>query len=892
MAGAVPRPSFQRGPPHLPLPIIPTLSDQSMRRLTPPSLRRSSSPAVQETGCAHDDDGISATQTSSRRMSTGTRLSGSGRGGSGSRSGRHTESRNLSIFPSRRRGSPSARRTGNEILRRVLQRRGRYMHQDLQNICLQVFDDNNTVDELMELCYQGDLEKIHYLLVDRMQSVMDAVKEHDSRILRRQDGTSDIGGEDSGGEEPNAEEDMEDSEDSSQRSARGAHTISRPICIDEQVFENTLTEFLAVLWYTCLPVVAEDMNANQSEATRGQATTALLDDAEAARKGGGISVGEGRGQSTTAGSESGLGSAAQDMSPGRGVSRGKLPSMGNIKQKCRRIIQESRHTRRRRRGAKKGRGCYGKIKRLLPWRVRFVIGREVVGSADRWSEIQYTTLERKALWRTFGQPTHWFTLEYTDDASLEKGFQVDFAIRARKYPYWNSFLVVACVMLYVWLRFEINKTDSPSVTFVRQFMSEPAVLIIFAALIRLVIEVIFFDNSLWFIENYYVIQGSMGALCGTGVILWMYIAPLALSYYTWKIQEALTFAVLIAALGGLFKLRYLLIVFLGLYFFVCIVSMRWIAMSTPALPAQLFTDAAPDVLLYIGSVAVVATVRYMYESLCRKDYVLSLTLATEADRSERLLSNVLPGSIIRQLKENQDDQIRQEAQLARRGSEKGGSTVADATVTPSRRLSYQMAVGFAEAYDSVSILFSDVVLEDPSIVDDCGLVDHLGRHLRIRVGMHSGHCVAGVIGRKKFIYDVWGDCVNTASRMESHGAEMRVHCTAETARELRGSFDLTCRGEIEIKGKGKMVTYFVDREREHSRLRDYSGYTYYSGTTTVGPSTAQFGSDDNDDDRSDRGLLAIPEAGDRTSPVSEGEITRRRLPASENPPRRVTIAGI
>lgn len=63
--------------------------------------------------------------------------------------------------------------------------------------------------------------------------------------------------------------------------------------------------------------------------------------------------------------------------------------------------------------------------------------------------------------------------------------------------------------------------------------------------------------------------------------------------------------------------------------------------------------------------------------------------------------------------------------------------------------------------------------------------------------------------------------------MESHGEEMRVHCTAETARELRGSFDLTCRGLMEIKGKGMMVTYFVDREREHSRLRDYSSKVHY-----------------------------------------------------------------
>lgn len=59
---------------------------------------------------------------------------------------------------------------------------------------------------------------------------------------------------------------------------------------------------------------------------------------------------------------------------------------------------------------------------------------------------------------------------------------------------------------------------------------------------------------------------------------------------------------------------------------------------------------------------------------------------------------------------------------------------------------------------------SHQALQDPSKIEDGNLVDQLGHPLRIRVGIHSGHCVAGVIGRKKFIYDVWGDCVNTASR--------------------------------------------------------------------------------------------------------------------------------
>ena len=86
----------------------------------------------------------------------------------------------------------------------------------------------------------------------------------------------------------------------------------------------------------------------------------------------------------------------------------------------------------------------------------------------------------------------------------------------------------------------------------------------------------------------------------------------------------------------------------------------------------------------------------------------------------------------------------------------------------------------------------------------------------MRIGINSGEVVAGIVGIKKFAYDIWGDAVNIAARLESNGEVGKVNISESTYNQVRENFECEYRGEIEAKGKGRINMYFAEPKRERT----------------------------------------------------------------------------
>ena len=209
-------------------------------------------------------------------------------------------------------------------------------------------------------------------------------------------------------------------------------------------------------------------------------------------------------------------------------------------------------------------------------------------------------------------------------------------------------------------------------------------------------------------------------------------------------------------------------------------------------------------------------------------------LLAERERSERLLLNVLPAPIAARLKQGEeviadgfpevtvlfadlvdftrrsqettpervvrvlDDLFSALDQLAERHGLEKIKTVGDA---------YMAVGGLPEPRPDHAQAVAEMALDVREEV--ARHLDPGGEPLAVRIGIDTGPVVAGVIGRRKFSYDLWGDTVNTASRMESQGVAGCIQVTDRTYRRLRDRYRFERRGPVQVKGKGELVTWFL-----------------------------------------------------------------------------------
>ena len=210
------------------------------------------------------------------------------------------------------------------------------------------------------------------------------------------------------------------------------------------------------------------------------------------------------------------------------------------------------------------------------------------------------------------------------------------------------------------------------------------------------------------------------------------------------------------------------------------------------------------------------------------------TLKGERDRSEQLLLNVLPSGIADRLKAAPKTIVEHFPAVTILFADIVGFTELAMRIPPADLV--EQLNGIFSAFDE---LVDRHGLEKIKTIGDAYLVaggvpvprpDHAiavaemaldicealrcfnalrGTSLDIRIGINSGPVVAGVIGTRKFVFDLWGDAVNVASRMESHGEPGRIHLTEGTFRLLQDQYEFAERGTIPVKGKGLMRTYFL-----------------------------------------------------------------------------------
>lgn len=266
--------------------------------------------------------------------------------------------------------------------------------------------------------------------------------------------------------------------------------------------------------------------------------------------------------------------------------------------------------------------------------------------------------------------------------------------------------------------------------------------------------------------------------------------------------------------------------------------------AVAGIPIQMSADwLSPGVLiLYLFWVCFLCTLSvYLYEQVKQSElqarYRLEAAyqeLEAEQYRSEQLLLNILPQAIAERLKNKPTTIADSFAEVSVLFADIVGFTELSAFISPPELVAllndifsrfdqlaethklekiktigdaYMVVAGLPEHRQDHADAIADMALDMQKALEQFN--KKRGQNFRIRTGIATGPVIAGVIGIKKFIYDLWGDTVNMASRMESHGIPGYIQVTEETYICLKERYVFEERGRVKIKGRGEMLTYLL-----------------------------------------------------------------------------------
>ena len=324
----------------------------------------------------------------------------------------------------------------------------------------------------------------------------------------------------------------------------------------------------------------------------------------------------------------------------------------------------------------------------------------------------------------------------------------------------------------------------------------------------------FFQLSLNLLLPLFLMLALGGFVSSSGVVIWALVTPMGAIVYSSKRMSIFWFLVFIAA------------VIFG-------------ALIDSSLDHANNVPVWARLTLFAGNIAGPSSIAFFLLAYFVKQNDIAYGLLDyERDRSEKLLENVLPATIAARLKDGTENVADRFDSVSVLFADMVGSTVLATSLSPEEMVgllnevftefdeitirhgvekistsgdNYLVAAGVPEVQPDHAVSLVNVALEMCTYLSRRRA--ETGRDLAMRFGINTGPAVAGVVGQRNFHYDIWGDAVNTASRMESHGEPSRVQISEATYELVKDVFECEPRGEIDVKGKGMMRTWWVSGAR-------------------------------------------------------------------------------